>query len=109
MVFISRQEPFQCEHCEADVQPLLKGSCRNHCPQCLYSKHVDQDGPGDRAAECKGLMEPIGIEQKGQEFVICYRCTECGGERRNKSAPDDNVDAIIRLMREQAGGMCIGL
>ncbi|MBI3336332.1 RNHCP domain-containing protein [Candidatus Peregrinibacteria bacterium] len=105
MIFIPRQESFQCGHCGADVQPLKKGSCRNHCPQCLYSKHVDEVGPGDRASICHGLMEPIGIEQKGQEFMICHRCTTCGILRRNKSAPDDDGDTMIRVMQEQTGGI----
>ena len=29
----------------------------NHCPRCLYSKHVDIN-PGDRAEQCDGMMEP---------------------------------------------------
>ena len=48
-------------------------------------------------------MEPIGIEQKGQECVIHHRCVICGEERRNKAAPDDNVEAVIRVMQQQAG------
>ncbi|WP_420871372.1 RNHCP domain-containing protein [Lysinibacillus xylanilyticus] len=43
------------------VEPLTNGSFRNHCPKCLFSKHVDTV-PGDRASTCKGLMRPIGVD-----------------------------------------------
>ena len=33
-------EGFICENCGRKVEPLGY-SCRNHCPYCLYSKHVD--------------------------------------------------------------------
>ena len=58
--FSRRTEDFTCEHCGTKV----KGNgYTNHCPQCLYSKHVDIN-PGDRLSDCGGLMEPIDIEQK---------------------------------------------
>ena len=96
MPFISRQEPFTCEHCGAKVDPLEHGSCRNHCPRCLWSKHVDVN-PGDRGAECQGLMEPVEVEHKSGEYIILHRCRSCGFEKRNKSAKDDDFDAILRL------------
>jgi hypothetical protein len=87
----SRNEGFVCERCGADVAPLAKGSCRNHCPQCLWSKHVD-DVPGDRAAGCGGLMEPVAVEQDGRRgWMIVHRCTRCGMVRRNKAALTDPV------------------
>ncbi|MBU1911151.1 RNHCP domain-containing protein, partial [Patescibacteria group bacterium] len=52
MTFIARQEPFVCEHCSAQVNPLEKGTYRNHCPHCLFSKHVDLECPGDRKSPC---------------------------------------------------------
>ena len=47
-------EDFICEHCN---NPVKGNGYTNHCPYCLYSKHVDED-PGDRAATCHGIMEP---------------------------------------------------
>lgn len=44
--FTEIDEEFICEHCGQHV-PKLGYSCRNHCPYCLYSKHVDVN-PGDR-------------------------------------------------------------
>ena len=63
----------------------------NHCPDCLWSKHVDIQ-PGDRAATCRGLMEPVAIEYVRSEFVIVHRCAACGHVRRNRAATDDQLD-----------------
>ena len=91
MTFIPRDEPFTCEQCGFAVPPLRHGTCRSHCPRCLWSKHVDHD-PGDRACDCHGLMEPIGLDQDGKKgFVLLHRCTRCGIERRNRAAPDDDL------------------
>lgn len=59
MGFIMRNESFTCEFCQKEVGLHSKGSARNHCPYCLYSKHVDEEKPGDRLATCHGLMKPI--------------------------------------------------
>ena len=66
-MFIEIDEPFVCEHCGNEVKPLGY-SCRNHCPKCLYSKHVDKE-PGDRAEGCKGMLKPIGIVLM-MEFIL---------------------------------------
>jgi RNHCP domain len=70
---------------------------RNHCPNCLWSRHVD-DAPGDRAAECGALMEPIAISVRGDgEWVVVHRCTGCDAVHLNRSAGDDNPLMLIRL------------
>ena len=92
MTFIARQEPFVCEHCGKPVEPLEKGSYRNHCPYCLYSKHVDQDGPGDRLSLCGGLMKPLHLDQRsGKGWVIEHECVKCTKRITNKAAPDDDL------------------
>ena len=68
----------------------------NHCPECLWSKHVDVF-PGDRAEVCHGLMEPIGQEIKAGSHDILYRCVKCKIERRNKVAKEDNRDILATL------------
>lgn len=50
-------EDFDCGHCGFRVQG---NGFTNHCPQCLWSAHVDIN-PGDRAATCRALMEPIAV------------------------------------------------
>ncbi|GAA0374577.1 RNHCP domain-containing protein [Bacillus horti] len=90
---------FMCEHCGAVILPLTNGSYRNHCPECLYSKHMDED-PGDRQSTCKGLMKPIDLiihSKKG--YQIIHQCLQCGAIRRNKIAQDtvqsDNVYLLM--------------
>ena len=73
-------------------------SCRNHCPKCLYSKHVDIN-PGDRLNNCKGLLKPIGIEKFKNTFKIIYKCEKCGMLHKNIMAKDDNFDLIIELSK----------
>ena len=88
-------EDFICEKCGFEV----KGNgYTNHCPKCLYSKHVDIN-PGDRACECKGPMKPIDILQKNGEFIILHKCEKCGFERKNKVAEEDNRSELFRIMR----------
>lgn len=92
MTFIPREEVFTCEHCGLAVQPLGKGTYRDHCPKCLYSKHVDQEGPGDRLSSCRGLLEPIGIDQDSKKgFIVMYQCVKCRKTSRNRAAPDDEL------------------
>lgn len=89
-------EAFTCTVCGCHVEPL-RVSARDHCPNCLSSLHVDIN-PGDRASTCKGVLEPIDIEKKGDALKIVYRCNKCGMIHKNKVAPDDNYDAILKIM-----------
>ncbi len=89
-------EGFICENCGEEINPL-KYTARDHCPNCLYSKHVDIN-PGDRLEECQGLLRPIGIEKgKKEDFRIIYECTKCHKIRKNIIAKDDNLDKIIEI------------
>ena len=88
-------EDFICENCGAKVKKLGY-SCRNHCPVCLYSKHVDLN-PGDRAQSCHGLLKPIGLDINKKGYVIIFKCEKCGEIRKNVAAEDDNMDLIIKL------------
>ena len=88
-------EEFICENCGYKV-PKLGYSCRNHCPKCLYSKHVDKN-PGDRMEECHGMLVPIGVDVNKKGYVIVYKCEKCGEIRRNVSARDDDMNQIIKL------------
>lgn len=95
MIFIARQEPFVCEHCGASVEPLEHGSYRNHCPKCLRSKHVDAEGPGDRASTCGALMDPVGLDHDGKKgWMIRHLCRRCSKEIPNKAAPDDDLTGV---------------
>jgi ribosomal protein L37AE/L43A len=93
--FQRRIEDFVCAHCGAMV---TGNGYTNHCPVCLHSLHVDVT-PGDRAAACAGLMEPVSVEQAGARFIIIHRCEVCGAERRNRTSPQDDLEAILAVMR----------
>lgn len=93
--FQRRVEDFTCEKCGTEVNG---NGYTNHCPACLWSKHVDEH-PGDRSVECGGLMEPIDVEMEGDEYIIVHRCSKCYFERRNRAAEDDNRDAMYSLRR----------
>lgn len=88
-------EEFICENCKKKVNKL-NYSARDHCPYCLYSKHVDIS-PGDRLNNCKGLLVPIGIEKFKDTFKIIFKCDKCGQIHKNIIANDDNMDLIIEL------------
>ncbi len=86
-------ENFVCEKCGF----VTKGTgYTNHCPHCLWSKHVDIN-PGDRQSGCKGMMKPVAVEIKGQKYIIVHHCTKCGIVKRNKASVDDNFDVILQL------------
>lgn len=94
--FTKRDEEFVCENCGKKVLKLGYTS-RDHCPHCLYSKHVD-NMPGDREAECRGLLKPVQVELDSKKgYVIIYKCEKCGAIRKNKSAVDDDMDLLIQL------------
>ena len=94
--FTEIDEEFVCENC-GKLVPKLNYSCRDHCPYCLYAKHVDIF-PGDRSEECRGMLEPVGIENNSKKgYVIIYKCKKCGKTRKNIAAKDDNMNLIIKL------------
>jgi len=93
-----RDEGFVCTHCARTVPPNGRVP-RNHCPSCLRSLHVDVV-PGDRAATCKGRMDPVGARISGDRVTLLHRCSRCGAERVNKvvrtgEAPDDWAAIVL--------------
>jgi hypothetical protein len=91
--FQRKIENFVCENCGEKVEG---DGYTNHCPKCLWSKHVDIN-PGDRQAVCGGMMKPIGIENKADVFYVVQECVKCGHIRRNKLAKGDSFDEAIKL------------
>lgn len=90
---------FFCKNCGIEVFPLTNGSYRNHCPNCLYSLHVDNT-PGDRLNICKGLMKPESYRLNSKKgFQIKHRCLICNKIQWNKIAentlqPDKFIEWI---------------
>ncbi|MBR4053254.1 MAG: RNHCP domain-containing protein [Clostridia bacterium] len=91
-------DPFTCKNCGQTVVPEGAGSDhRNHCPYCLTSVHLDEE-PGDRASDCHGKMEPIGVwVRKNGEWALIHRCTICGKLDSNRVAADDNPMRLLSL------------
>ena len=104
---------FKCLHCGRPVSamPALSGvNNRNHCPYCLWSKHVDLRYAGDRLAVCKGPMPPIGLTVKrsgkkyvtsaGGELMLVHRCERCGALSLNRMAADDFVAGAWEVFKD---------
>ena len=96
--FTKTVEDFTCAHCGAHV---LGNGYTNHCPKCLYSRHVDNT-PGDRAATCGGMMKPIAVEKSGENFIITHKCEKCGKVIRQHTAADDDMDTIITISTDNS-------
>jgi Zn finger protein HypA/HybF involved in hydrogenase expression len=94
-LFNELDEGFICDNCKKEVSPLGYSS-RDHCPYCLYSKHVDIN-PGDRENTCKGLLKPIDIEKYKDTYKIIYQCEKCKEIHKNIIAKDDDYNEIIKL------------
>lgn len=101
---------FRCLHCGSQVlaNPRLSGvNNRNHCPYCLYSRHVDWQEAGDRLSPCKGSMRPVGLTLKRVkkkygpqlgEVMLIHRCESCGQLSYNRIAADDDLEKLNELL-----------
>lgn len=89
-------ESFTCEKCKYFVSG---NGYTNHCPKCLWGKHVDIN-PGDRASSCGGMMEPIKVEQKGPKFHLIHKCIKCGLEKPNVVSPEDDFDVLASIAKK---------
>jgi len=95
MTFFKKEEDFVCKVCGTKV----KGTgYTNHCPNCLFSLHVDEISPGDRLSSCKGLMEPIKAEIENGEYTLTHKCQICKKVIKNKTSPEDNFEEILKLI-----------
>ncbi len=96
--FQRRKEDFTCEHCGFFV---VGNGYTNHCPKCLWGKHVDVN-PGDRASECQGMLKPYSWTMQKQEFIVIHKCVKCGFIGRNKLSDGDSMDVLIALGQKLA-------
>ncbi len=91
-------DSFTCKVCGRLVVSAGAGSShRNHCPNCLSSLHLDME-PGDRSADCGGIMEPIAVwVRKNGEWALIHRCSICGWLSSNRIAADDNPMKLMSI------------
>ena len=95
---------FKCRVCGLPVASHGAASeHRNHCPNCLSSVHLD-DEPGDRQADCGGVMEAIGVwVRKGGEWALIHRCRQCGRLSSNRVAADDSPLKLMSVALKPLG------
>lgn len=92
-------ETFTCVRC-GKVVPLADKTCRNHCPYCFTSLHVDWDIPWDRASQCHWIMKPINYEIRNWTMKILFKCEKCGKLHWNKRAVDDDIQVLLQLVKD---------
>lgn len=83
-------ESFTCRSCSREITKAPR-TCRNHCPYCFASSHVDWKMPWDRSSECGGLMIPTMYELKNWWYKLLFVCTVCRKKHRNKACDDDDL------------------
>jgi len=91
--FQRTKETFICGNCGHFV---IGNGYTNHCPACLWSRHVDIN-PGDRAETCGGLMEPVEITGVADRWTIVHRCQKCRITRNNKTVTENSTDMIAAI------------
>ena len=87
-------EGFICAHCQKSVAPG-GAQIRDHCPYCLYGRHLDRI-PGDRDANCQGLMIPQYLESQGNTTWIHYSCSDCPHTFRVRAHQDDHLLEFVQ-------------
>ena len=101
----------RCQAAAVLTEPAISGvHNRNHCPYCLWSRHVDYLQPGDRMSACKAIMQPIGLTLKRRknkyggwlfgELMLIHCCNDCGKISINRIAADDQVERLMELFSE---------
>jgi hypothetical protein len=100
---------FKCVHCHALVISDRRYSGvqhRNHCPYCLWSRHLDHARAGDRLSACKAQMRPVGLTEKRVhkkygpqrgELMLIHQCQACGKISINRIAADDDAQALEEI------------
>jgi len=111
-----KNSDFRCMCCQNYVSAavLFAGvHNRNHCPYCLWSKHLDLYQSGDRLAICKTKMRPVALALKQAqkkyarsaqgELMIVHQCEGCEKISINRIAADDDADRILAVLDASAG------
>ena len=103
---------FDCSHCKEwiTIHDQIGTHNRNHCPHCLWSRHLDLEKLGDRKSTCKNGMEPIALAFKEEgvdryssqnrkvgELMLVHECVADGQLRINRIAADDNQHKVLEV------------
>ncbi len=105
-ICVQCQQYVSCDPGSAGVQN------RNHCPACLWSRHLDWRSAGDRLSVCRAAMQPIALTTKRSqnkyaserdgELMIVHRCIACETVIINRIAADDSAAALLALYDDSA-------
>ena len=90
------RENFKCEMCGFET---TGDGYTDHCPKCLWGKHVDDVIPGDRESMCRELMEPVRASYEKGSFRIFYKCTKCSHEFWVREGKEDDREVLLELNR----------
>lgn len=105
---------FTCLNCGFQVLSAVTFSGvmnRNHCPFCLWSRHLDHWQAGDRLSACKMPMQPIALTFKKSrkkygtvrgELMIIHQCQACAAISINRIAADDRCDVLLDTMKKES-------
>ncbi len=104
---------FECTHCHfyVSIDSLQSGvQNRNHCPYCLWSRHMDLFEAGDRLCACRAPMQPVGLTIKKTrkkygpaslgELMLIHRCADCEKISINRIAADDDPDMVYAIYKQ---------
>ena len=105
-----KNKGFVCINCQkwVPVSKYDKTVNRNHCPYCLWSKHVDSSVAGDRMSSCNSGMKPIGLTSKTPrvnkwgmsvkgEIMLVQECIKCGKISINRIHAQDDPKEIMNV------------
>jgi len=93
--FVRVKEDFVCLRCSEKVRG---DGYTDHCPKCLWGKHVDETIPGDRKSRCRGLMRPVMASYEKGEIKLNYKCEKCKHEFWVKSAKNDDREKLLEMV-----------
>ena len=106
----AQEQGFVCVQCHLFVScaPDAAGvQNRNHCPGCLWSRHLDWRSAGDRLSVCRAAMRPVGLttkrgrnkyaRERDGELMLIHQCTACETLVINRIAADDSAVAILAI------------
>lgn len=107
------ENSFQCSNCRQRISfaKFMGTRHRNHCPFCLWSRHLDLEKSGDRKAKCRGKMKPVGLTFKKEgkdkygnikrgEIMLIHECLGCGKISINRIAGDDKSEKILEIFKK---------
>lgn len=107
---VQLDQEFTCVNCGLHVifAPHIAGvQNRNHCPYCLWSRHLDWRNAGDRLSNCRAAMAPIGLttkhgrnryaRERDGELMLIHRCSACAALAINRIAADDSTETLFEV------------